>query len=396
MRPNDFYRETEYSVFRCAGPVLTKEDPWSTMGLPSEGVLEELIRSGLCGRGGAGFPLGIKWKSVRGEQNPVKYVICNSAEGEPGTAANRIIWETVPEKVICGMAICATLIGAKKAYIYLRKAYMDLAPMLQNLISENQHRFPDLNIEIFMETGGYVCGEETALMETIEGNRGEPRLKPPYPTAEGLFGCPTVLNNVESFANVPVVLLHGAEAFRAAGTEKMPGTKLYTLSGPVACPGVYELPVGITIRELYTRCGGLKNGTLKGMQVGGASGNFLKADMLDSSFAPGAPGISFGVGDVRFIAQEESAVEIARALMNFFAEESCGMCIPCKYGLEEVCKLLKQPQLDPKALEEMASFISQSARCAMGQAASGCMLSILRTFADEFTAYSEGGTGCEC
>lgn len=398
MRPDSFYKEKEYAVLRYAGPVLTPEDPWPALNMAEtdpEEVIESLTESGLTGRGGAGFPVGLKWKSVRAEKHPTKYVICNSSEGEPGTAANRIIWEQTPEKVICGIAICAKVIGTDKAYIYLREEYGYVAEKLRSIIEENQASISNLHIEVFPEPGGYVCGEETALMETLEGNRGEPRLKPPYPTVEGAFHCPTVLNNVESFANIPGILLHGAERFRSLGTEKTPGTKLYTLSGPVNKPGVYELPVGVTLRELYDICGGLTEGELKGMQVGGASGNFLRADALDKVFAPGVPGISFGVGDVRFLAGGESVPEMTLALMRFFATESCGVCIPCKYGLSSACEELMSLMENGSRqalveLQELGSYISQSSRCAMGQAASSCLASALATFAEEFEALVKG------
>lgn len=399
MRPDRFYKEDEYAVLRLAGPVLTPENPWAALKLAQadpNGVIGTLSASGLTGRGGAGFPVGLKWKSVREETNTMKYVICNSSEGEPGTAANRILWEQVPEKVLCGIVICARVIGAQKAYIYLRESYCYLTETMERLIEANRDKISPLDIEIFPEPGGYVCGEETALMETLEGNRGETRLKPPYPTAEGAFHCPTVLNNVESFANIPGILLHGAEAFRRMGTEKTPGSKLYTLSGPVKAPGVYELPVGVTLRELYEACGGLTEGTLKGMQAGGASGNFLRADQLDTAFAPGVPGISFGVGDVRFIADGESVPEMTLALMNFFAAESCGVCIPCKYGLLSVCEQMEHLLRDGMAenlteLRELGGYINQSARCAMGQAASGCLLSALDTFPEEFDTLLKRG-----
>lgn len=399
MRSERFYKESEYAVFRHAGPVLTPEDPWTALEIARkdpEKVIEELSASGLSGRGGAAFPVGLKWKSVRDEPGEEKYIVCNSAEGEPGTAANRIIWERVPEKVICGLVIGAEVIGAKKAFIYLRQAYGHFAEKLKRIIEDHRNAIGDLPIEIVPEPGGYVCGEETALMETLEGKRGEPRLKPPYPNVEGAFHCPTVLNNVESFANIPGILLHGAEAFRTLGTGKTPGTKLYTLSGAIRAPGVYELPVGVTFRELYAVCGGLESGGLKGMQVGGASGNFLRAEAIDRVFAPGESGITFGVGDVRFIAEDESVPEMISDLMEFFAGESCGMCIPCKYGLQDICRQMSallggDTSRGLEDLRDSGLYVSQSARCAMGQAASGCLMSALDAFGEEFEALAEGG-----
>ncbi len=399
MWPNNTYNENEYCKLQLKGRILSQKNVWDAVKKAIEGNEESIAllkESGLIGRGGAGFPLGLKWESVRNEDSDEKIVVCNASEGEPGTAANAILFQENPEAVLAGIAICCHLVRANKAYIYLRKKYMVFAEKLRKILLEKKEYFDGIEVVVFEEPGGYVCGEETALLETLEGSRGEPRLKPPYPTVSGAFGKPTVINNVESFANVPFIINNGVDEFKSIGTENAPGTKLYTISGPVVNPGVYELEIGLTLGELLKKAGGLKTGTLKGMQLGGASGIFVKEDSLDKIFAPKAEGVNFGVGDIRFITDQESIPQIAYELVGFFADESCGVCIPCKYGLLDVKDKLESLIDKDKQPEEYSSilnsckYINQSARCAMGQAASGCLTSALSVFPDEFKNLIEG------
>lgn len=399
MWPNNVYKEDDYCILRKKGRILSQKQAWDAITKvcqKEDEIINILKDSGLTGRGGAGFPLGLKWESVKNASAKEKIIVCNASEGEPGTAANRILFEENPDAVLAGLCVCAKVVGAQKAYIYLRKEYWKYADCIQQIIEVHRSDFDGTQVILFKEPGGYVCGEETALLETLEGNRGEPRLKPPYPTVEGAFGKPTVINNVESFANVPFIINEGIEAFRSMGTEKTPGTKLYTISGPVKEPGVYELPVGVTLQELLIACGGLKAGKLKGMQIGGASGLFLKEDSLSRVFAPNEEGISFGVGDVRFIEGEESIPEIVLELVDFFAEESCGVCIPCKYGLSDLRNKMKtlfnlgQTPEKYDDIKEACTHINKSARCAMGQAASGCLISALTMYEEEFRDLTEG------
>ena len=378
-----------------------------------EMICEIMKASGLRGRGGAGFPVGVKWDTTRVLDAEEKYIICNADEGEPGTNKDRVLLSEVPHSVLEGMAIAGAAVGAGKGYLYVRAEYPYVRDILLAAVKDAQangylgkNLFGsgiDFSIEIRTGQGAYICGEETALMESIEGRRGEPRKKPPFPGVSGLWGKPTVINNVESMANVPLIVLEGPEEFRKFGTEKCPGTKLYTLSGHVNRPGVYEYPMGVTIRQLLEEAGGGLAGTsLKAIQTGGESGPVVGPEFLDTPMdieSCAAAGASLGTGDLLFLNETVPLPELARNIMSFFAEESCGKCVPCRLGTRRMCALLDQlydsgnKENILEDLESLAEYMRMSTFCALGQAAPVPLLSLLKNFRTEFFDF---GTGSAC
>lgn len=364
---------------RKAGILLNAPENYTWVALAKaqtapDAVISAIKCAGLLGRGGGGFPVWAKWQTTKDAKSEIKYVVCNADEGEPGTGKDRALIERNPKAIIEGMAICAIAVGAKKGYIYLRGEYADLKESLETEI-ENAP-LEDFSIKVYMGHGAYVCGEETALLNSLEGRRGETRLKPPYPGVAGLWGKPTVVNNVESFACVPFILEYGADNFRKRGTADYPGTKLYTVCGKVKKPGVYEMDAGAAIAELLEAAGG-ESEKLTAVLVGGGSGELLPIE---------SDAVVKGTGSARFIGGSENLIMAVRELTEFFAKESCGMCVPCRVGLKKLTQMLEKAERgqawpdDIEAMKELAEHIKANARCGLAQAAVTPALSLIENF----------------
>lgn len=351
-----------------------------------ERIIDEVEKAGLRGRSGSGFLTAAKWKITAEAEADEKYIVCNADEGEPGTGKDRVILELIPEVVVEGMAIAALAVHAKKGIIYLREEYQDLRERLEHAILSMPKM--DFEVQIFMGHGAYVCGEETALLNSIEGKRGEPRLKPPFPGTSGLFGKPTVINNVETFACVPFIIKNGADKFREFGTKEYPGPKLFTIFGDVQNPGVYELSPGITLRECIAEAGGATD-SIKAILTGGGSGSLLNQDYLDMKMTPefcNEMGATFGVASIRVLGEHTDLVKEVRELINFYIRESCGTCTPCRNGLQQVARILEKmasgsfDEFDKSRLENLLTYISGNARCGFGQAAVTPVKTLLLNF----------------
>ena len=383
-----------------------------------EAVIGAVSESGVRGRGGAGFPVGLKWKTVKETPAEQKYVVCNAEESEPGAGKDGVILSGDPHAVIEGMAICGVAVGADKGFICIRAEYRQVREMLKEAVSDARangylgrgilgSRF-NFNIEIRSGAGSYACGEETGLVESIEGHRGEPRLRPPYPAVAGLWGRPTVVNNVETLANVPVIMSIGFDGYRTFGTKTCPGTKLFTLSGNIGNPGVYEFPMGVTMRRLFEDVGaGCPNGKkLRGIQVGGsASGAFVTPDNLDVPLdieSCAAAGMSLGTGSLMFFDEDADVIELCRGCMAFFAEETCAKCTPCRYGNKRIADILsvilsgKGRMEDIEKLEKLSNYVSKNSLCGLGQAAPTPVLSALRNFRDDYVKACSSPGDCVC
>ena len=380
------------------------------LSMPQDDIIALIKASGLRGRGGAGFPAGLKWQFTKGAAGEQKYIVCNADEGEPGTNKDRIILAGDPNSLFEGMAIAGLACGANKGYIYLRAEYPYLfAPLRQAIANAKAAGFlggnilgsgKDFDLEVVTGAGAYVCGEETALLESIEGKRGEPRFKPPYPANAGLFGCPTVINNVETLANVPQILVNGAAWFKGFGTEKCPGTKLFTLCGNVNKPGVYEFEMGVNLKELFEEVGGGCDKPLLGVQTGGASGAIIRADQMDVALdieSCQAAGATLGSGALMFIDQDQDILDVVENLMEFFAEESCGKCTPCREGNQRLLELvtkLKEGRGAPEDLDTLADLsgtMACAALCGLGQASPTPVTSTLENFRPAYEKAIEGG-----
>ena len=368
-------------------------------------VIEEIKSSGLVGRGGAAFPTGVKWAGAADADGDVKYVICNADESEPGTFKDRILLRDDPHSIIEGMLIAAFSAGASIGYIYLRGEYPYIRPVLERAISEAheagylgtniQKTEFSFDIEIFVGAGAYICGEETALFESIEGKRGFPRIKPPFPTTHGLFGKPTVVNNVETLANVPLIFNIGADEFRKIGTEKSPGPKLFCLSGDVEKPGLYEVPFGVTLRELIDMAGGVAGGkTIQTILFGGAAGTFAMPDQLDVKLTfedTRAAGLSLGSGVVMIFDESRDIRQALANLGKFFAHESCGKCYPCQMGTQRQMEILNRVADgailpgDLERLEDVGWTMADSSLCGLGYTASTAVLSAIKEFPEIFS-----------
>ncbi len=371
-------------------------------------VIAEIARSGLRGRGGAGFPTGKKWQAVREAQGNPKYVICNADEGDPGAFMDRAILEGDPHSVLEGMAIAAYAVGAEKGYIYVRAEYPLAVKRLEVALAQARKmgllgpRIFDtafsFDVELRMGAGAFVCGEETALIASIEGKRGEPRPRPPYPATSGLFGKPTLINNVETFANVRHILLQGASWFSQVGTETSKGTKVFALAGQVKNTGLVEVPMGITLRELIFEVGGgvPAGRELKAVQIGGPSGGCLPAALLDVPIdyeSLKQYGAIMGSGGVIVLDNTSCMVNVAKFFLEFTADESCGKCVPCRVGLRLMLSILEKlvrgegEETDLVRLEELGRLIQSSALCGLGQTAPNPVLSTLRYFREEYLAH---------
>ena len=371
-------------------------------------VIEAIAESGLRGRGGAGFPTGTKWRLARAAEDTVKYVICNGDEGDPGAFMDRSVLEGDPHSVLEGMAIAAFAIGATAGYLYVRAEYPEAVRRLRQAIGQAERhgllganilgRGFDFRVALKEGAGAFVCGEETALIASIEGKRGMPRVRPPFPVEAGLWGHPTSINNVETFANVPWIILHGAEAFRAYGTAGSKGTKVFALAGKVRRGGLVEVPMGITIREVITEIGG---GTpsgrpFKAVQMGGPSGGCLPAALAETPIdyeQLAATGAIMGSGGMVVMDDSTCMVDVARFFLSFTQNESCGKCTFCRVGTKRMLEILERicagqgREEDTTLLAELGEQIKVSSLCGLGQTAPNPVLTTLRYFQDEYRAH---------
>ncbi len=376
-------------------------------------LVDEVKSSGLRGRGGAGFPAGVKWGYVDKNSPKPKYLACNADEGEPGTFKDRLLIMKDPHQLIEGIIISSYAIGVGIAFIYIRGEYHNEADILEGAINEAYKAGYlgkdilgsgySLELVLHRGAGSYVCGDETALMESIEGHRGNPRLKPPFPAAVGLYEGPTVINNVETLSAVPFIVNNGAEAYKAIGTEESAGTKLFCVSGNVNKPGVYELPLGFPMKKLiYEVCGGIVEGRkLKGVIPGGSSTPVLlpkEIEDLDLAYESSKPGgFMLGSGAVIVIDERWCMVKVAARLAKFYAHESCGQCTPCREGTTWTYKILKRIEAgngkkgDPELLLDIQDNIFGKTLCPLGDAAAMPIIAIVNKFRDEFDRHIEEG-----
>ncbi len=389
-----------FDGYAALGKVLTEMTP--------EQVVQEILDSGLRGRGGGGFPTGLKWKFCAGSQSDQKYVCCNADEGDPGAFMDRSVLEGDPHALLEAMAIAGYAIGANKGYVYVRAEYPIAVKRLE--IALNQAREMGLfgegifgtdfsfDLEIKLGAGAFVCGEETALLTSIEGNRGEPRPRPPFPAVKGLYGKPTILNNVETYANIPRIILLGAEWFASMGTEKSKGTKVFALGGKINNTGLVEVPMGTTLREVVEDIGGgIPNGKkFKAAQTGGPSGGCIPASLIDTAIDYDnliAIGSMMGSGGLIVMDEDTCMVDIARFFLDFTVDESCGKCTPCRVGTKRLLELLEKitdgrgEPSDLDDIEELAAFIKDNSLCGLGQTAPNPVLSTMRYFRDEYEAH---------
>ena len=387
--------------YKALGKVLTEMTP--------DEVIQTVIDSGLRGRGGGGFPTGLKWKFASGNRGQVKkYVCCNADEGDPGAFMDRSVLEGDPHAVLEAMAIAGYAIGADEGYIYVRAEYPIAIHRLQVAIKQ-AHEYGLLGNDIFgtgfnfdiqlrFGAGAFVCGEETALMTSIEGHRGEPRPRPPFPAVKGLFGQPTILNNVETYANICQIILNGPEWFASMGTEKSKGTKVFALGGKIKHTGLVEVPMGTTLREVVEEIGGgIPNGKkFKAAQTGGPSGGCIPASLIDTPIDYDnlmAIGSMMGSGGLIVMDEDTCMVDIARFFLDFTVDESCGKCTPCRVGTKRLLEILDKiiagngELSDLDELEELANYIKSASLCGLGQTAPNPVLSTLRRFRDEYVAH---------
>jgi bidirectional [NiFe] hydrogenase diaphorase subunit len=373
-------------------------------------VIEEVTKSGLRGRGGAGYPTGLKWSTVSKAVGTQKYVICNADEGDPGAFMDRSVLESDPHRVLEGMLIAAYAVGASEGYIYVRAEYPLAIKRLKIAIRQAEKlgllgqkicgtNF-NFRIELRLGAGAFVCGEETALIASIEGKRGTPRPRPPYPAMEGLLGQPTLINNVETFANVPPIIRNGGAWYAGIGTEKSKGTKVFALAGRIQNTGLVEVPMGITLREMvFDIGGGIPEGRqFKAVQTGGPSGGCLPSECLDMPVdyeSLAKAGSIMGSGGMIVMDESSCMVDVAKYFMDFCMTESCGKCIPCRVGtyqmhrlLETITKLEATPK-DVALLEELCDLVKNTSLCGLGQSAPNPVLSTLRYFADEYKGHIE-------
>ena len=358
-----------------------------------EAVIETVEESGLIGRGGAAFPTGMKWRFTRGAPATPKYVICNADESEPGTFKDRVLLEGRPHLILEGMALCGYATGAATGYVFIRGEYPEATKRMQQAIDEAEaagllgERILgsdfSFHVEIRRGAGAYICGEETALFEAIEGNRGFPRIKPPYPTTHGVFGKPTVINNVETLGAVPGIIQHGADWFRQWGTDKSTGPKLVSVSGHVQRPGVYEIGPGQTLRDLLDKdCGGVQ-GDLKAVLMGGAAGTFLTPEQIDVRLTfedLQAAGSTFGSGAIMVFNQTTDLRDVLLRLARFFQHESCGKCFPCQLGTQRQMEILERGATyegDVTRLRDIGLTMTETSLCGLGQTAASAVLSAM-------------------
>ena len=386
--------------YAALGKCLTEMTP--------EDVIKVITDSGLRGRGGGGFPTGRKWALCAPNKADQKYVVCNADEGDPGAFMDRSILEGDPHSVIEAMAICGYAIGATKGYVYVRAEYPIAVTRLQNAINQakeygllGKNIFEsgfDFDLEIKLGAGAFVCGEETALMTSIEGNRGEPRPRPPYPAVKGLYGKPTVENNVETFANIPQIILNGVEWFTSMGTERSKGTKVFALGGKIEHTGLVEIPMGTTLREIiYDIGGGIPNGKkFKAAQTGGPSGGCIPASLIDTEVDYDnlvSIGCVMGSGGLIVMDEDTCMVDMAKFFLEFTVDESCGKCTPCRVGTRRLLELLEKITSgngtleDIDKLENLCNYIKKNSLCGLGQTAPNPVLATLNFFRDEYVEH---------
>jgi NADH-quinone oxidoreductase subunit F len=368
--------------------------------LSPEQVIAAISASGLRGRGGAGFPTGLKWERARAQADPVKYVICNGDEGDPGAFMDRAVLESDPHRVLEGLAMAAYAVGAAEGYLYIRAEYPLAVRTVREAIRQAEDRglLGSLRLEVREGAGAFVCGEETALMASLEGRRGTPRLRPPYPVEKGLRGHPTIVNNVETLACAPWIVRRGAEAFAAFGTETSKGTKVFALAGKVNRGGLIEVPMGITIREVVEEIGGgMRNGRkFKAAQIGGPSGGCIPARLADTPIDYDAltrTGATMGSGGLVALDDRDCMVDIARFFLRFTQAESCGKCTFCRIGTKRMLEILdrlcegKGRPGDLQKLETLADYVSRGSLCGLGQTAPNPVATTLRYFREEYEAH---------
>ncbi len=420
LNETDFYKKQHRSALRNCGVIdpenineyIARDGYQALAKCLTEYTPEQVIQivkdSGLRGRGGAGFPTGVKWSFAAANQADQKYVCCNADEGDPGAFMDRSILEGDPNVVIEAMTIAGYAIGASQGYVYVRAEYPIAVQRLSKAIEEAREIGMlgknilgsgfDFDIDIRLGAGAFVCGEETALMTSIEGKRGEPRPRPPFPAVKGLFGKPTILNNVETYANVPQIILHGAEWFNSVGTEKSKGTKVFALGGKIHNTGLVEVPMGTTLREIVEEIGGgIPNGKkFKAAQTGGPSGGCIPESFFDIEIDYDnllSIGSMMGSGGLIVMDEDTCMVDIAKFFLEFTVEESCGKCTPCRIGTKRLLEILDKitkgngEMEDLDKLEELCYYIKENALCGLGQTAPNPVLSTLRYFRDEYVAH---------
>ena len=386
--------------YEALGKVLTEMKP--------QDVIDTILASGLRGRGGGGFPTGRKWQFAADQVNDTKYVVCNADEGDPGAFMDRSILEGDPHAVLEAMAIAGYAIGAHQGYIYIRAEYPIAVNRLDIAIKQareygllGKNIFDtgfDFDIELRLGAGAFVCGEETALLTSIEGNRGEPRPRPPFPAVKGLFGKPTIINNVETYANITQIILNGVDWFTAMGTEKSKGTKVFALGGKIHNTGLVEIPMGTTLREVVEEIGGgVPNGKkFKAAQTGGPSGGCIPASLIDTPIDYDnliAIGSMMGSGGLIVMDEDTCMVDLAKFFLEFTVDESCGKCTPCRVGTRRLLEILEKITSgrgeleDIDRLEELCEYIKSASLCGLGQTAPNPVLSTLRYFRDEYVAH---------
>ncbi len=386
--------------YAALGKALTEMTP--------EQVIQEIKDSGLRGRGGGGFPTGLKWSFTAAQPKGQKYVVCNADEGDPGAFMDRSVLEGDPHCLVEAMAICGYATGASEGYVYVRAEYPIAVARLQKAIDDAREYGLlgkdifgsgfDFDLFIRLGAGAFVCGEETALMTSIEGNRGEPRPRPPYPAVKGLFGKPTTENNVETFANVPQIILKGAEFFNTMGTEKSKGTKVFALGGKITNTGLVEVPMGTTLREIVEVIGGGVPGgkKFKAAQTGGPSGGCIPASMLDIEIDYDnlvAQGAMMGSGGLIVMDETDCMVDIAKFFLEFTVDESCGKCTPCRIGTKRLYEILEKitngngTLEDLDEMEKLCHYIKENSLCGLGQTAPNPVLSTYQRFKDEYIAH---------
>ena len=400
INPEDITEYIAYDGYRALAKALTEMTP--------EDVIQTVIDSGLRGRGGGGFPTGRKWSFTAANKADQKYVVCNADEGDPGAFMDRSVLEGDPHCLVEAMTICGYATGATEGYVYVRAEYPIAVERLQKAIDDareygllGKNIFGsgfDFDLFIRLGAGAFVCGEETALMTSIEGNRGEPRPRPPYPAVKGLFGKPTTENNVETFANIPQIILNGAEFFNKMGTETSKGTKVFALGGKINNTGLVEVPMGTTLREIVEDIGGgIPNGKkFKAAQTGGPSGGCLPADLLDIEIDYDnlvAKGAMMGSGGLIVMDEDDCMVDIAKFFLEFTVDESCGKCTPCRVGTRRLLEILekitsgKGTMEDLDRMEKLCNYIKENSLCGLGQTAPNPVLSTYQRFRDEYIAH---------
>ncbi len=398
--PENIEEYIAYDGYAALAKAVTEMTP--------EDVIKTVMDSGLRGRGGGGFPTGRKWSFTAANKADQKYVVCNADEGDPGAFMDRSVLEGDPHCIIEAMAICGYATGASEGYVYVRAEYPIAVQRLQKAIDDaramgllGKNIFGsgfDFDLFIRLGAGAFVCGEETALMTSIEGNRGEPRPRPPYPAVKGLFGKPTTENNVETFANIPQIILHGAEFFNTMGTENSKGTKVFALGGKINNTGLVEVPMGTTLREIVEDIGGgIPNGKkFKAAQSGGPSGGCLPASLLDIEIDYDnlvAKGAMMGSGGLIVMDEDDCMVDIAKFFLKFTVDESCGKCTPCRVGTRRLLEILekitsgKGTLEDLDRMEELCRYIKENSLCGLGQTAPNPVLSTYQFFKDEYIAH---------